>query len=162
MRETSPDHFHHIRRSRDVNSKILLIELVHNLLEPFDRFLRVLVLHEHDHVARLAVGRDQQPVPERTRRRVREILRAISQTFDRGDCVDSLERLAESLDPRQVTWRRNIARRDRKDHFRRRRKLLLDFFGLPKLRVPGGEEKILIHLWPEINERRDQREEHRG
>src|SRR5207248_3969154 len=106
--KTPPDHLHDIRRAGDVNSKILLIELVHDPLELTDGLLGVLVFHEHDGVARLAIVRDQEPAPKWARHRVRKILRPIGQTFHRADGTDLLELLRESLQSAEIARRRNV------------------------------------------------------
>ena len=56
--QTPPKHFHHIRRTGDMNVKIARIELMHNLLQTLDRFFGLLAFHENNDVARLSVVRD--------------------------------------------------------------------------------------------------------
>jgi hypothetical protein len=76
VRQAPPKHLRHVGRTGDVNSKILLVERMHNSLETHDRLFGALAFHEHDHIAGLAVFGDQQPAPERAGQRVLKTLRA--------------------------------------------------------------------------------------
>ncbi len=85
-----------------MNSKVSLIEFVHDSFEMLDRLLSVLAFHEHDDVGGSAVRSDQEAAPKWARQRVLEILRSRSQTFDGADRINRVDLLSEFLDPTEV------------------------------------------------------------
>ena len=101
--QAAPEHFHDVGRAGDVNSKVSLVQLMHNALQMPDEFLCVASLGEHDDVAGLAVLGYQQPVPERTREPILKTLWPGGQTLDGAYRVDRLDLSSESLDPAQVS-----------------------------------------------------------
>jgi hypothetical protein len=123
MRQAPPDHFDDIGRTGHVDPEIALIEIMHDLLQSCDGFPSLLPFNEHDEVARLSVRRDQQPFPKRTGQRIVEVLWPGGQAFDRANRIDRLDLARQLADSREITRRRNIARRDRQDQLRRGWKL---------------------------------------
>ena len=75
--QIAADQLNDVRRSRHVDAKIFLVELVHDPLELIDRFFRFLAVKKHDDVAGFAILRDQQPAPKRALNGVLEILRPV-------------------------------------------------------------------------------------
>lgn len=106
--QAAPNHLHHIGRTGDVNSKILLIELMHDSLEMPDRLLGVFAFHENDDIAGPTVLDDEQPAPKRTSQRVLKTLRPLGQTLDRAHRIDRLDLLLEFLDSTEILRRSNI------------------------------------------------------
>src|SRR5207248_9979224 len=101
--QAAPEHLHHVRRAGDVNSKVSLVQLMHDALETADEFLRVASLGKHDDIGRLAVVGDQQPAPERTGQCILKTLRPNAQTLDRAYLINRLNLLSQLLDPLQIT-----------------------------------------------------------
>src|SRR6266850_2305677 len=108
MRQAAPDHLHHVGRTSDMNPKILLIKFMNNPFDPPDRFLRILVLEENDHVARLAIFRNQEASPKFAFQGVLKTFRPSGQTFDCADFVDRFKLLGEALDSTEVSRGGNI------------------------------------------------------
>src|SRR5207237_10520475 len=108
MRQAAPNHLYHVGRTSDMNSKILFIEFVNDLLDPLDRFLRILVLEKDDHVARLAIFRNQEPPPKFAFQGVLKTFRPSGQTFDCADFIDRFKLLGEALDSTEVSRGGNI------------------------------------------------------
>src|SRR5947199_4931993 len=102
MRQAAPNHLHYVGRACDMNLKILFIEFMYDLLDPLDRFLRILVLEKDDHVARLAIFRDQEPPPKLAFQRVLKTLRSSGQAFDCAHFIDRLDLWGEALDSTKV------------------------------------------------------------
>jgi len=102
--QKSPDHLHDIGRARQVNSKVCLIELMHDALNALDRFFRVFAaFQEDDDIAGLLVFGEQQPAPKRAGQRVLKTFGTIGQTLDRAHLIDRFDLLRESLQPAQVS-----------------------------------------------------------
>ena len=110
MLQAAPDHLYYVGRSGDVNSKIFVIELMHDALDTLDQRLRVFPLEENNEIARLAILRDQQSAPKWARHRVLKAFRPGSQALDRVHPVDAVDLLREFLDSTEIPWRRNITR----------------------------------------------------
>src|SRR5947207_1312608 len=100
--QTAPDHLNDIGQTGNMNSKIFLIELVHDSLEMLDRLLGVLAFHEHDDIAGSAVRSDQEAAPKWARQRVCKILRSRGQTLDGANRINRVDLLSEFLDPTEV------------------------------------------------------------
>ena len=103
MDQTAPEHLHHIGRAGDVNSKVLLVQFMHDALQTPDEFLRITSLSEQNDIGRLAVFGDEQPAPERTCQRILKAFWPGGYTFDTGYSVDGLGFMSQLLNPGQVS-----------------------------------------------------------
>jgi hypothetical protein len=115
MYEVAPDHFHHIWRAGHVNAEVALIQLVDDLLELANEFFAPFAREKDDEIARFAVVRDEEPMPERARHCIREIFRPGGEALDRRDFVDRSDFPGETIDAAEVLRRGNIAGRNGKD-----------------------------------------------
>ena len=104
----------------------------------------------------------QEPLPEWALLRVLKTLWASGYAFDRAHAIYRLHLPRQFLHAREVARRRNVARRNRQDQFRLGRKLLLNLLRLTELWIAGGEEKILVHHRPQVDEPGHQGEQDRG
>src|SRR5207302_10262394 len=110
MIQAEPDHLYYVGRSGDVNSKIFVIELMHDTLDTLDQRLRVFPLEENNEIARLAILRDQQSAPKWARHRVLKAFRPGRQARDRVHRVGAVGLPREFLDWSEIPWRSNITR----------------------------------------------------
>src|SRR5437764_6467464 len=110
MRQAAPNHLHHVGRTSDMNSKILFVEFMNDPFDLLDRFLGILVLEENDHIARLAILRDQEPLPKLSFQRILKTFRSSGQTFDRAHFVDRFNLSGEASDSTEVSRGRYILR----------------------------------------------------
>src|SRR5207248_1722343 len=99
--------------------------------------LRILVLEENDHVARLAIFRNQEASPKFAFQGILKTFRPSGQTFDCADFVDRFKLLGEALDSTEVSRGGNILGSYCHNKLRLRREALFNLFRLANTGIAG-------------------------